>query len=466
MTAVSLALGAALVTASFGVLAGRKQLTNIDLFLSYRNRVGVPALAASIVATIAGSWILFSPAETATWAGAPGVLGYAVAQGLPILILALFGPKLRVLLPAGYSLTSFAEYRFGRWVAAIVAGASTFYMFIFLSAELTGIAQVYALRYEVPLFLPALIIALIALTYTTLGGLRSSILTDQVQLVAFLPLLGLLFWSVGHDGEGTVAALNRIAETTPDVIGWANPGGWQFAAVLLVGITSANLLDQSFWQRVYAARSNEVVRAGFLVGGLVTIGIILLTGTFGFLAVDRGIIDGGNASIALFALLLTMPEWVFGLALVLATLLVMSSTDSMINGIVSAVWPFMGNRSSLTVARLVTILLAGLAVLVASFGVSVLYLFLLADLICAAIVFPLIYGMFDRRLTPLGAAVAMAGGSVAGSLFFPTPGGASWSGVEANMLTAFSVALLVSATVALIASRFAPKPADLWGSSR
>lgn len=454
MTTVLIAAGVAIATASVGVFAGRKREETLDLFLSYRNRVGFPALAASLVATVSGAWILFSPAETATWAGMPGLVGYAVAQGLPIIVLVGFGPRLRRLLPAGYSLTSFVEHRFGRPLAVIVAVVSLFYMFVFLSAELTGIAQVYALRYNVSLIVPALVVAVLTLTYTALGGLRSSIVTDRVQFAAFLPLLILLLVVVGRTaGDGVIGSIAALSERAPELTGWNNPGGWQFAAVLIVGVTASNLLDQSFWQRVYAARNDRAVRSGFAIGGTITIAVIFLAGLFGFLAVERGVVDEGNASVALFALLQTLPEWILGTGIVLASLLVMSSVDSTVNGMVSAVWPFMQRRGTLGTARRITVGLAAAAVVVASFGFSVLYLFLLADLVCSAVVFPLIYGMFNERIETRGAVTAMVLGLVGGSVFFPTPAMESWSGLPANMFVAFGVALLLSAGITIGSAR-------------
>jgi len=64
---------------------------------------------------------------------------------------------------------------------------SLFYMFIFLSAELTGITSALQLIAGVPRWQTATLIGGFVLVYTGYGGLRASIFTDTLQTLLILP---------------------------------------------------------------------------------------------------------------------------------------------------------------------------------------------------------------------------------------------------------------------------------------
>ena len=73
-----------LAFAALGILNSRKGKIDLETFIAFRNSTGTGVAVASIVASIAGAWILFSPAETGSWAGISGVIGYGGGQGVPI----------------------------------------------------------------------------------------------------------------------------------------------------------------------------------------------------------------------------------------------------------------------------------------------------------------------------------------------------------------------------------------------
>jgi Na+(H+)/acetate symporter ActP len=86
---------------------------------------------------------------------------------------------------------------------------------------------------------------------------------------------------------------------------------------------------------------------------------------------------------------------------------------------------------------------AVLAMLVATQGYSVLYLFLVADLVCAAAVFPTYYGLFARRFSGTAAMIATLVGIIAGAFYFPDPTFSRGSLFQ-SFLIAFTVPALLS----------------------
>ena len=101
-------------------------------------------------------------------------------------------------------------------------------------------------------------------------------------------------------------------------------------------------------------------------------------------------------------------------------------------------------------AQILTVAVGVIAVGFGSRGGSVLYLFLLANLICSAFAFPLLYGLFNRKIGGGQALAAGGAGIVTGGLFFPRPDFSSWSGLPADMFISFLTALVLSAVLAVL----------------
>ena len=157
-----------------------------------------------------------------------------------------------------------------------------------------------------------------------------------------------------------------------------------------------------------------------------------------------------------------MPQWAIALALVLAIVLVMSSMDTLLNGITSALTTELSRHrrasgSLLLWARIITAALIVIPIIVAAQGMSVLYLFFIADLVCAAVVFPVLLGLYVRNFNQIAAIASSAVGLVVGVLWFPTPGFAGWNGLPGagDLLYSFGGALAASALLSLALWAFA-----------
>ncbi|MEL7510416.1 MAG: hypothetical protein AAFN42_24050 [Cyanobacteria bacterium J06554_1] len=146
--------------------------------------------------------------------------------------------------------------------------------------------------------------------------------------------------------------------------------------------------------------------------------------------------------------------------IVLALALVMSSLDTMLNGLVSVftldlmrLLPDPSANNVLRVSRILTVLVGVPAIAIASQGYSVLYLFFVADLICAAVLFPMLYGLYSRYLTGVNAFVSSLIGMVAGLLFFQKPDFSPLFPAvpgSPDLLLSFAAALITSAIITLV----------------
>ncbi|MCL7931041.1 sodium:solute symporter [Halomonas llamarensis] len=438
------ALAAALFCFAYLGLRARRADGLLDDYVTARNSQSAGTLGLSFLASGMGAWILFAPPEIGAFVGPVALAGYAIGSALPFIVLGLYGPKIRQALPQGRSIAEFAEACYGRGVRRWVSLVSVAYMACFLAAELTAIGAITSLLSDVPPALVILGVALTTLAYTAVGGLRASLATDRWQAWLLIALLLI----VGGVALTALPTLPQTASMPSAPLGSA----LSVALTLVIAVTAANLFHQGYWQRVWAAENNQSLGRGAWLGGGATVLVVMLIGSLGMLAAMSGVALG-EPPIPFFALLSEAPGWLALPALILAVTLVASSVDTLQNGIASlAAGNSRQSRWSLAAARWGTVALMVPVVVVALQGLSVLRLFLIADLLCAAIVIPVLLGLW-RRMTPLA---AVAGG-VAGMLGAILPGWVAQGSLSAGLMAASfpnSIPTLPPFLGALVASTF------------
>lgn len=452
--------------AVLGALYARRQATDAEGFNAARGSTGALWSGLSLVALMAGTWVLFSPGEMASYTGLATLLGYALGMAAPLLILAFIGPMLVRRYPDAAGPGQMARARWGAPVQLLISILTVAYMGSYLVAELTAISGAFGIVAGVPAWATALLVAAATLTYAAWGGLRVTIFTDGVQAWFILPLLVAAFVGTVAAFGGWEAAQRPLAERA-DLMALASRPGIEAGVMLILGVVAANLFDQSVWQRVFACRDDATRRNAFLIAALGIVPVILLAGWFGLWYAARNA-DLPNASSALFQVVAqAAPAWVALAVLALALVLVMSTLGSLANGLaaliaadVASFRPSTAPSGRLAIGRGVTIATALAAVLIASWQPSVTYVFLIADLLCATAVVPVFAGLLGLRLPAWGLFAAVAAGMAAAIPAFPGPDLVTplvdlrpclHLPADANaMLVSFALALLVSTAVAAI----------------
>lgn len=442
----------AALMAGAGVFIARRERAEVE-FIFPKRTLNTLSSIATLVASAAGVWILFTPVETTIQFGVIALGGYALGQALPLILIAILGVRVLRLMPQTTSLPQWAQERYGKRMASAVLVICLFYMFIFLTAELTAIGKAVSVLAQIPLSITVPIIAVATWAYTNRGGFRAVVFTDKIQLSILVPLLILIFLFV----------LLQTKEAPEVTLRTTYLPGWTFALTLIIAIVAAQLFNQSLWQRAYACRNDKTLRISFFIAGLAMVPLIFLAGSFGFLIGD---LSPRHPETAMFELMNSLaPIWLILLLLILAVLLVMSSLDSLLNALAGLiVQPLLSQRNSPTasaskvigISRWATSIITILAILVAVPGYSVLYLFLVADMLCAGMAFPLFYGLYNKKINEVGALFGCIGGIAAGILFMPKPDfsplivhplGSGW-------LESFLAASLVSCLLTLCITRF------------
>jgi Na+/proline symporter len=190
-------------------------------------------------------------------------------------------------------------------------------------------------------------------------------------------------------------------------------------------VAATNLFHQGNWQRVYAAKNNKVLKKSLIISFLIIIPIVFFMGFSGLVAVS--ISSNVVPDLAFFSLLLTEQTLMLSvIVIVLAISLTISSIDTLINAISSLI-VVDGNKvlnfkgDYLKLSKYFIISLSIIAFAIASKGLSILYLFLLADLLCCAAVLTVFYSFYDKKINEKNAYTSILIGLLAGLLLFPSP---------------------------------------------
>jgi len=438
-----------------GMVYARRAQATLEDYIVARNSQGSVATLLTLLASSLGAWILFSPPQAATWGGLAAVTGYALGAMAPRLAMMPLGARMRALMPRGHTLTEFLLARYGRSMYALALAIMLFYMFIAMAAEITAMAKLVTLLAPVPLWLTAAITLGFTLAYAAYGGLRASMFTDRVQVVIIVPLLVVLT-VIGWQAAGGAGQVVQTLQThAPQLLDLTDPAGVKAGLTFFVAILLTGIFHQGNWQRIYAARDTHAMRRGFLLGGVLVVPFIFVMGLFGLAFVAQAVAqtpEGADSSVALFAVIMPhLPVWLAVALIPLGLALVMSSADTTINAVSSLVavdvgrlLPQIKTRTLMRLSRWLILLLAIPVMAVAAQGYSVLYLFLLADLLCAAAAFPVFYGLYSARHNGVDATAGTLAGLAAGLWLFPAPGAPMTTLLESFLLAALAPVAVIA----------------------
>ena len=407
----------------FGVSYSKKY-QGLNNYLLANRSIGVFSLTTSLVASALGAWILFGPASAATWGGIGAVIGYALGTAFPLFILIYLGEKFRKQYPKGKTLIEVVRLRFGSKLFKLILFLTIFYMFIFLIAEVTAVSILVKYISGTGLWITALIVIVSSLIYTLYGGLRASIFTDSIQFIVISILL-LISFSYLISINSNEFSFEFIKQNKPILLSSDYLPNFTAGLTFFIAVAATNLFHQGNWQRVYAAKNSEVLKKSLIISFFIIIPIVFFMGFSGLVAVS--INSNVIPDLAFFSLLIKENALMLSvIVIILAISLTISSVDTLINAISSLI-VVDGNKilkfkgDYLKLSKNIIIFLSIIVFIVASKGLGILYLFLLADLLCCAAVLTVFYSFYDKKISEKNAYISIIVGLFVGLLLFPSP---------------------------------------------
>ena len=422
-TAILITLLICIVFVLIGIIYSKKFLGLTNYLVANRS-IGTFSLTTSLVASALGAWILFGPASAATWGGIGAVIGYALGTAFPLFILIYLGKKFRDQFPKGKSLIEVIRLKFGDKLFKLILFLSIFYMTIFLIAEVTAVSILIKYISGTDLWITALIIIVSSIVYTLYGGLRASIFTDNIQFIVFTLLLIIGFTFLISINSFNFS-FDFISRNKPNLLSLNYISNYTAGITFFIAVAATNLFHQGNWQRIYAAKNNKVLKKSLIISFLIIIPVVFMMGFTGLVAVSEN--SKLIPDLAFFTLLLKENSlWLSVLIIFLAISLTVSSIDTLINAISSLIivdgnkiFKFKGDY--LNLSKQIIIFISLITFFVASKGLSILYLFLLADLLCCAAVLSVFYGFYLNYLNEKNIYVSITIGLIGGLLLLPSP---------------------------------------------
>jgi len=423
--ALLLIIATSILFAVIGILYSRKH-QGLSNYLTAGRNVGTMSLTTSLVASALGAWILFGPASAATWGGIGSVIGYSLGTAFPMIALIFLGKKIRNVFPRGNTLTEFIHYKFGKNLFKLILILTIFYMFIFLCAEVTAVSILVNYISGTPLWLTATLVIVTTLVYTLYGGLKASIITDKLQFFIVIILLFICAYYLFFQNSDHIT-FEIIKTNSQHLLSSKYIPNYTAGLTFFIAVAATNLFHQGNWQRVFAAKNNKVLKRSLWASFIIIIPIVFFMGISGINAVSLD--SKVNPDLAFFSILLKdKTEFLSVIIIILAVSLTVSTIDTLINSISSLVVVdgknFYGDHKKkdfLRLSKVFIIILSIISLIIASKGFSILYLFLLADLLCCAAVFTVFYGFYQKNFNERNAMISILIGLFLGLLLFPNP---------------------------------------------
>ena len=360
----------------------RSLKSNENEYFVLNKSEGVLGLSLSFYASGMGLWILTSPAEVAWYGLGYDIYGYALSAATPFILIYIFGPKIADLLPKGATLAQFVETKYGNIAQKIVSIVAVIYMGAFLIAEFASISFVFESISSVRGILISLLIAITTLAYLFRHGFKASYFTDRLQSYGIILLLAIVLtiW----------LSQNSLSE----LVTYANAGGLgsfetfslKSALAVIIAVTAAEVFSMGYWQRTFSAENSKVIKQASIFSGIGAFLTILILGIGGAVGAGKGI----ESPALSFIEQLDLNNFTIILLVSLATLLVTSSIDTLENAIASTISLDILKKKS-EEAKLITLLVVCIALVISIEVTSIFNVFLVADLFAACLVFPAFY---------------------------------------------------------------------------
>jgi high affinity choline transporter 7 len=315
------------------------------------------------------------------------------------------------------------EQKFGKRTTAVLFIPALVGELFWTAAILSALGSTFSIVIGLDPYVSVILSAVVAISYTALGGLWAVALTDVIQLallfIGLFIVVPFILASVGGwDAAWGIysAKMGGLTSFLPDqkVLGSYYWNWWDFAFLLVLG----GIPWQSYFQRVLAARSDRTAVNLSIISGIVCLLAAIpsiIIGVVGY-ATDWTAYGGAPANsldILPYAIKYLTPTLVATIGLGAVAAAVMSSVDSSILSAASmSVWNvyrplFQPNLEERKLGKLVQInvWIIGIIATIIALSVGSIYVLwaLCADFVYCLLFPALVCALFDKKSNKYGA---------------------------------------------------------------
>lgn len=394
---------------------------------------------------ISGSWLLFT-----------GLVGAWLSAVFLIPIIKRLDVKHNMI-----TYPDFLRHRYGRWVAAFAALVSGLGYMGFTGGQVLAGAKLASVTLfsDVPLPIEpmtfsVLIIALVMLLYTAMGGIKAVIYTDTVQWIILMG--GLIFLAVPFTLSEVGGLSGLQQKLAPEFLSFTNVK-WQQIVNWAVTIIPIWIVGMTLYQRMYAVKGVKNAQKAWFIAGLFEYPLMAFAGAFLGMA-SRVFFPDVDPEMGLPMLLKeVLPMALQGLVVAAYFSAIMSTADScllasssnIVNDFIERSFKRQISQKSLVrLSQVATLVVGIVAILIAISFQSVLDVILQAySFMVSALTVPTLAAYFAKRHYKRAALASMfAGGSLTVVMIF---GGYKIFGIEQTLW-----GILLSSIVYFVGSRF------------
>jgi len=429
----------------WGWYLGRNNRTIEDYALAGRS-VGFAMATATAMATwITSNTTLVAPQLTYQF-GVWGMLGYSMAA-LGLILFAPLAQRIRTLLPDGFTSGDFIYRRYGRFAWAMFIIISLCYAMGWLvSLGMAGGLLLSSLS-DLSYMTGMTAILIICVGYTLLGGLKAVIATDFVQSIVIITGVVIVAW-VCIDKVGFDTMHTTLSESQPELLNLLFPAAIMFFFNNIFFGIGEIFHSNVWWSRAFAF-ADGIGKRSYFTAGLLWLPIPIVTGFIALAASSLNLVPPSADMVGpmVAAKLLGSIGAVFIFIIVFSALA--SSMDSLLAAtsdlLTQDIYKKLINKNAksdrlLKVNRYIVLALGAGTWLVASLKLASLGALLnFTGAFVASTIWPIVYGLYQPKITGKWAGAAMLAGTVCGLIGYFTIG--------------FYVAAIVSCAVSLIICR-------------
>lgn len=356
---------------------------------------------------LSGSWLLFT-----------GLIGAWMSAVLLI-------PKVsKMARQKGFlSFPQFLGAIFNHRVALLAGTISAIGYLGFTSSQILAGAKLAASTFDgLSIQNALLLMGIIAVGYTVLGGLKAVIYTDTIQWLVLMAGLIFVGLPVAYHAVGGIEVIRQTIEPeflTLHNVSWNQLINWMFTIIPIwfIGMT--------LYQRIYASRDTKTAQRGWFIAGLFEYPVMAFMGValglISRVALENGMLAGYNlqnmdAEMGLPVLLKTvLPVGLLGIFLSAYFSAIMSTADSCLmassGNILTDILRKHDSKNSLRLSQLLTLIVGVLALFLALKMQNVLELMLLSyAFMVSGMLIPVLAALFDKTPNATASLVAMIAG--------------------------------------------------------
>lgn len=289
---IALMIGSGLLFLIIALIVKKKLVHSTHDFIISNRQIGLGFGVGTVISV--WTWamaVMMSSAMTYQW-GLSGLFWFVVPNGFAIMAMIPLARVLRARMPDGYTISQFAHVRFNgsNLASGVVTVTMIFNVLLEILVNLKGTSVVMSTVFPIDWKVATLITIVTVCTYAYFGGLWTSVMTGTINTwmitVPAAIVVVAVFDTIAGGAPAVFSAVQAADPTNLSIFEADAAAG--FGITLAFGLLASVVADQTFWQKVWAIRADQVTRT-FLWAGAWFYPIPVCLGLLGLVGLAYGI---------------------------------------------------------------------------------------------------------------------------------------------------------------------------------